>query len=359
MGRSGIDKFTGCLLGGAIGDALGAPIEFMSLKSILNKYGKSGVIDYVESDDGKGRITDDTQMTLFTAEGLLRSVNRGIIRGNGGEYVQIIWHSYLRWLHTQQDRNSAKISARYDLDGWLFGNILLHEQRAPGVTCINALRSGICSTIEKPVNNSKGCGGVMRVAPVGLIFYEDPGEAFKIGAELAAITHGHPSGYLSAGAFAAIISFLNTGQKLENAIEESIELLTKWQDHRETLYAIRKAIDLFETTSPAYENVEKLGGGWVGEEALAISIYCALHFADNFEKAVTLAINHSGDSDSTGSITGNLVGLITGIQGISKDWIEKLELTDLISEVAEDLHIMGKSDFENENEELCRKYPPF
>lgn len=338
MGKSEIDKYTGCLLGGAIGDALGAPIEFMSRNTIFHKYGHSGVTDYVEFDDGIGRITDDTQMTLFTAEGLLRAINRGAIRSNGGGYVQITWHSYLRWLHTQQGHDSEKINATYDLDGLLFGNNLLFKRRAPGVTCINALRSSIYGTIENPVNNSKGCGGVMRVAPVGLVFYEDPAEAFKIGAELAAITHGHPSGYLSSGAFAAIIALLNQGQKLEQAIEESIRLLEKWKEHDETLFAIKKSIELFETTIPSFENVERLGGGWVGEEALAISLYCSLHFTDDFEKAVTLAINNGGDSDSTGSITGNIVGLITGRKGIPVQWIEKLELADLIAKVAEDLH---------------------
>ena len=69
------------LLGGAVGDALGAPIEFMSKSAIMQKYGKDGVQNYVEFSDGTGAITDDTQMALFTAEGILRAYVRGSEKG--------------------------------------------------------------------------------------------------------------------------------------------------------------------------------------------------------------------------------------------------------------------------------------
>lgn len=358
MVKAGIDNYAGCLLGGAIGDALGAPIEFMSLPSILAKYGENGVCNYVEFSDNIGRFTDDTQMTLFTAEGLLRYINRGIIRGIGGAYVQIVHNSYLRWLHTQHGWNSDKPSLSDNLEGWLLTNKLLFKRRSPGNTCLSALRSMKCGSIEYPINDSKGCGGVMRVAPVGLVFHDDPKEAFKISAELAAITHGHPSGYLSAGTFSAIISFINQGQKLESATEKSLKILRRQKNHEETLSAIRKALMFYGTTEPTYEIVQKIGDGWTGEKALAISLYCALSYSNDFEKAVNLSINHSGDSDSTGAITGNIVGLIVGKEGIPKHLIDNLESAEVVTEIAEDLYTECKSDFDNEDVDWCRKYPP-
>jgi ADP-ribosylglycohydrolase len=333
-----VDNYIGCLLGGAIGDALGAPTEFMTLKGILNKYGKQGVTDYVEFGERIGRITDDTQMTLFTAEGLLRVFNTEKKGGVRGDYIQSVFRSYLEWLQTQKTSGPGNLSGEYEKEGWLLTNKLLYKKRAPGKTCLDALQSGRCGSMEAPINNSKGCGGVMRVAPVGLVFNEDAARAFKVGAELAAITHGHPSGYLSAGTFSAVISCLSQGQELEEAIQSSIMILKQWKHHEEALAAVCKAINLFETTQPTFENVEKLGEGWIGEEALAISLYCALHYPGNFENAVLLSINHSGDTDSTGSMTGNISGLSAGRIRIPEDWILNLEMADTIIEIAQDLH---------------------
>jgi ADP-ribosylglycohydrolase len=199
----------------------------------------------------------------------------------------------------------------------------------------------------------------MRVAPVGLLFNNDAEEAFRIGAEVAAITHGHPCGFLPAGAFAAIVSFINQGQTLEHAIAGSLKILEKWKDHEETLFAVRKAIDLFELSGPSYKNVEKLGGGWVGEEALSIALYCAMHYNTDFEKAVLLSVNHSGDSDSTGSITGNIVGLMLGRSAIPSWWADKLEGSDIVIQMAEDLFTRCKSDTQKMDKEWFRRYPPY
>jgi hypothetical protein len=72
-----------------------------------------------------------------------------------------------------------------------------------------------------------------------------------------------------------------------------------------------------------------MGGGWVGEEALAISLYCALAAEGNFAKGVRLAVNHTGDSDSTGSITGNILGAMQGKATIPALWLRELELKDV------------------------------
>ena len=76
------DRFRACLLGGAIGDALGYLIEFMSLNKIKSKYGKSGITDLVtDKTSNKALISDDTQMTLFTADGMVWAYRRCIERG--------------------------------------------------------------------------------------------------------------------------------------------------------------------------------------------------------------------------------------------------------------------------------------
>ncbi|MBS4024330.1 MAG: ADP-ribosylglycohydrolase family protein [Clostridia bacterium] len=106
----------------------------------------------------------------------------------------IVHQAYLRWLQTQNYHHEKQ--NEHTSGGWLIGIKELYTRRAPGNTCLAALSSGIMGTIDKPINDSKGCGGVMRVAPVGLFCRKD--EAFRIASECAALTHGHPSGYLSA-----------------------------------------------------------------------------------------------------------------------------------------------------------------
>jgi len=152
-----ISKYTGCLLGGAVGDALGAPAEFLFLQDILHRFGPGGVIDYVEFSDGFGRFTDDTQMTLFTAEGLLGSGEKPKTC-QPEDYLPVIYTSYLRWLHTQSGFIPQMLKNKPDLKGGLLDIKELYRRRAPGNTCISALQSGKMGTLDHIINDSKGCG---------------------------------------------------------------------------------------------------------------------------------------------------------------------------------------------------------
>lgn len=330
------ERFRGCLLGGAIGDALGAGIEFARLDEIRRRYGPAGVDRYLVVYGRKGAITDDTQMTMFTAEALVRAE---VIRrtrttlntaATASNRVVALHRGYLRWLHTQGIRSAH---ADYDdaLDGWLIRLPELHSQRAPGNTCLGALQLAQPGSVSRPTNDSKGCGGVMRVAPVGL-FGERP---FDAGCWAAAITHGHPSGYLASGAFADVIARVVTGVPLHDAIAQ---MRATHADalSGEVLVAIDGAIAAAASGDVSAETVESLGGGWIAEEALAISLYCAM-VARDFDHGVTLAVNHSGDSDSTGAITGNLLGAAWGIEAIDARWLGPLELREELEQLADDL----------------------
>ncbi|MCX7074461.1 MAG: ADP-ribosylglycohydrolase family protein [Methylococcales bacterium] len=331
-------RFTGSLLGGAVGDALGAPVEFMTKIEIVRRFGSEGITKYEPVYGRLGAITDDTQMTLFTAEGLLRAWVRGRFKGIT-TYSGVTANAYLRWLKTQDERPNDYVES-YD-DGWLFKQRELHHRRAPGNTCVSALRK-MAGPGESAKNDSKGCGGVMRVAPVGLFAWhfrhQQPSKAaFDLGVELAALTHGHPTGVLTAGVFAVLILAITDGLSLKEALKIAKTYLLEKPDHEETLLAIEKAEFLATQQISHNEAITKLGHGWIAEEALAISIYCSL-VAKNFKEGVLLSVNHDGDSDSTGSITGNLLGAMYGIDAIPSEWLHNLELRDVITEIAEDLY---------------------
>lgn len=330
------DQFRGCLIGGAIGDALGAPVEFLSMAQIRSQFGPNGVTEFAAAFGTVGAITDDTQMTLFTAEAMIRASVRARSKGVSSA-VDVAQHAYFRWLHTQGDPWSSA-SHRFGgdrPDGWLANDRRLYVQRAPGMTCLSALRAGGLGTIDKPTNDSKGCGGVMRVAPVGLIF-DDPRFAFETGCKVAALTHGHRTGWLAAGTFAAIIAYLIAGNDLDDAVGKAKQLLKTWPGHEET----SRALDLAEKTASKStlqpEDLERIGGGWVAEEALAIAVCCALSVADE-STAILRAVNHSGDSDSTGSICGNIVGTVHGFDALPSAWCGGVQMSDTILRLANDL----------------------
>lgn len=226
------ERFTGCLLGGAVGDALGAPVEFMRRQQILERFGPEGISEYSPAFGGLGRITDDTQMTLFTAEGLLRARVRGAMHGTCS-LTAIIASAYERWLFTQGGRMSNQTAHEWLNRGWLIGHHELHSRRAPGNTCLSSLMK-MSDYGDLAINDSKGCGGVMRVAPVGL-FGRTAEFAFALASDAAAITHGHPTGYFSAGALAVLVQRLVNGVALKTVCEE----LVYHEGHEETLAACR------------------------------------------------------------------------------------------------------------------------
>ena len=325
-------RFRGCLLAGAIGDALGAPVEFMSRNAIHAHFGAGGITDLAQAYGRVGAITDDTQMTLFTAEGLLRAFVRHASRGIT-TYPGVVASAYLRWLRSQdEDRDVVE-----EADGWLISHRQLHARRAPGNTCLSALwamQAAKCG--GRPANNnSKGCGGVMRVAPVGLFasHWHDHAKAFDLACQLAALTHGHPTGQLPAGVLASLVHDLSLGHGLDPALDRAMAVLAERDDADETITALGNARSLASETirgncAPS-QALSRLGEGWIAEEALAMSVYCAL-VANDLRDGLILAVNHGGDSDSTGAITGKamdnrasvaaLTQLLHNLQGRTHQW---------------------------------------
>ncbi|MEV6874907.1 ADP-ribosylglycohydrolase family protein [Amycolatopsis sp. NPDC051128] len=333
-------RLRGSLLAGAIGDALGAKTEFDSIDRIREIAGPDGITDFIPAYGGVGRITDDTQMTLFTLEALIRA-HAQRRRTGSADVVHSLQMAYQRWLHTQGvtwDRARGPQSSVEAPDGELVTHQELFSRRAPGLTCFGELeaygRSGVRGTIERPVNNSKGCGGVMRAAPVAL-WSDDLAEVFRLGAESAALTHGHPSGYLSSGCFAVVVHELLHGKPLFDAVATARAELVKHAGHEEQSTALDAALALAEQGPPTPEKLESLGQGNVGETALSMSVYVALTTTD-VDTALLAAVNHSGDSDSTGSVCGNLVGAMYGEEALRRSWLDQLELRDVIVGLADD-----------------------
>lgn len=128
--------------------------------------------------------------------------------------------------------------------------------------------------------------------------------------------------------------------------------MERWNDHEECSQLLKDAHRLSKENRSDYEAIQTLGEGWLGEEALAISVYCALKYQDDFASALHAAVNYDGDSDSTGAITGNILGAYLGVDRIPTHWVEQVELGDVLIQIADDL-LMGK--MENQVDE--ERYP--
>ncbi|MBM2817129.1 MAG: ADP-ribosylation/Crystallin [Ignavibacteria bacterium] len=327
------EKIYGCLIGGAVGDALGAPVEFKPFDSIITRYGAQGITRYDAQTGGK--ITDDTQMTLFTAEGLVNAHKYFPKECKLSDKILSVYKSYLCWLITQGYEPDGITEEDKEMNKLLKVKGL-YSRRAPGETCLKSLMSGKIGWTHLPLNRSKGCGGVMRAAPAGFVNWFNDEFNFKLGMDIAAITHGHPSGYLPAGVLACIIRNILDGKNLMDSINRSLELLKTKKEYDVTFLSIHTALAAYNSGDKLnWRVIEELGEGWTAEEALAIAIYCSLNAQNNFEKGVVMAVNHGGDSDSTGAITGNILGALLGIDAIPEYYQNGLELIDVIKDYAD------------------------
>jgi len=353
-------KIEGCMLGGAVGDALGYAVEFRNWDSIYRKYGQKGITRYELDERGLAPVSDDTQMSLFTANAMLIGMTRGCCRGIMGRLDGYCWNTYRDWYLTQTNASNPN-NMRDWQSCWLLDIPELYVRRAPGNTCLSAISSNING--KEVHNDSCGCGGVMRTAPISLISiaHDYNGEMEQdqlvahVSAMAARITHHHPLGFLPSAVLAIVLNNLlrDKNMSLEEALKNALTILPNivseddddktyaqaWPRHTATMIAIMElALKLSkEEGITDLEGIQTLGQGWTGHEALAIAMFCALRHPDNFEDAIVAAVNHSGDSDSTGAICGNIMGTKLGITGIPKHYLKNLEMADIIREMADDL----------------------
>ncbi len=335
MERQRKSRYRGCLLGGAVGDALGYPVEFMKEDGIFRKYGEKG-IQTLSQAGNPAVISDDTQMTLFAVNALIRSAS---IHCN---WKENLLRAYQEWLGTQGDECCIRDDPRPRM--WLYEVEGLHARRAPGNTCLASIRrtAGRRKAILAD-NNSKGCGTVMRAAPYGLSVGYDPelsgGEeadaVIKMAHVDADFTHGHPAAREASASLAALIwEIVQYSPQRCDPLEEVVYHCFSSSG------LLKKAVGLaLDGSVPDLEGIHQLGEGWVADEALAIAVFCAVRYQNDFAAAIRAAVNHKGDSDSTGAICGNILGAWLGEEAVKQAFdLNCLELADVIRTIADDLY---------------------
>ncbi|MEV7521575.1 ADP-ribosylglycohydrolase family protein [Streptomyces sp. NPDC091371] len=311
-------RVRGALLGGAIGDALGA----------------LDALDALREEPAHGRrggVTAATQLTLFTVDGLIRAHVR---RDTGAWHPPTDVHrAYRRWAATQHDWGPDE---RRKDNGWLAQQEWLYVRRGPDRACLTGFADETLGTLENPKNpTARGAAATARSAPFGLLVGWEPALVLQLAVECAAQSHGHPAAYLSAGAFAVIVHGLTRGDSLDSAVQRALGLLGARPGHQPVTDALQRALAAVTAAPPGPETVEALADTHGAEDALAVALYCAL-VAEDVPHGLRLAVDHGGDSPATGALCGALLGALHGETALPAAWLADLEGRATLLELADD-----------------------
>ncbi|WP_374973236.1 ADP-ribosylglycohydrolase family protein [Spongiibacter marinus] len=325
-----------CLLGGAVGDALGAPVQFFSLDDIMQQYGERGVLDYMPAYGRKGAVTDDTQRLMFTAEGILR-YRVASARGEQPDLRSFIHRADLRWLSTQTTTTTGQqrsfllaerglYSQRAARDSFL---AVLSKSQQGGVTADNQYQFGV---------------GLSRIAPLAVHFVSDTrkfwGEAlraemFSLSADISALSDGHVNGRLTGGALGILLLGLLYGHPPEACLARIDEQLRPNKDSQALRRAIDHAVELANAQPNSASAAESLCGDSMALDVFSVALYSLL-CAEDFASGLVLSVNHSGLSDSCGALAGQLLGAWRGLDDIPQHWLQDLEHKALLDCLAAD-----------------------
>ncbi|MFD4135608.1 ADP-ribosylglycohydrolase family protein [Streptomyces goshikiensis] len=327
-------RVRGTLLGSAIGDALGAPVTGLSLNGIHETHGPRGLSELAPAYGRRGAVTAATQLTLFTVDGLIRAHVR---RDTGAWHPPTDVHrAYLRWAATQRDWGPDERRAD---NGWLAREEWLYARRGPGRACLTGFADDTLATLDQPKNpTARDAAAATRSAPFGLLVGWEPALVLQLAVECAAQSHGHPTAYLSAGAFAVIVHGLTRGESLDAAVRRALGLLGARPGHQPVTDALLRAVSAVTGAAPGPETVASLtsGDGRGAEDALAVAVYCAL-VAEDVPHGLRLAVNQGGDSAASGALCGALLGALHGETALPPAWLTALEGRAAVLELADDL----------------------
>jgi ADP-ribosylglycohydrolase len=326
------DRFQGCLLGLAIGDALGYPAEFLTLKEIRKRYGPGGIQDL----QGKPALhSDDTQMSLAVCLALINAGHSSL-----ENLMEVLGREFLRWFRSPEN------------------------DRSPGNTSVKGcqdLESGV-PWYQSGVLESKGCGANMRVAPIGLYYENNLAKLRLVSRSSALVTHAHPTALVAAEITALCVAWAVQGispadylNRIRDVRSSSLAvwdpgLGDSWKRARfasakdylaegwtELLVALDRVPQAVSRNSE--DICEVCGGGWIAEEALACALACVLKSPEDYSDTIRRGANSSGDSDSIASIAGAISGALLGAKAIPKEWRKRIENRQSLVDLSKQLYL--------------------
>ena len=331
-----------CLLGMAVGDALGDTVNSHSLAEIREDYGPNGLRGY-DPPNGYAEITSHTQLAAFTANGLLYGLTQGRTKGTMSPYINYIARSHWEWASSQEimGRPSNTVC-------WLF-----HEKPLCQRHCLDTRMKEII--LRKQFRTPEEPGNTMATptalcAAVGVALFHDPHnmaqeETDRLGMEAVALTHGNPLAFLTGAAITHLICALmdNPRADVQALAEQTMEALRE-QFEREYVSQVnqicalvKQALDLsWDYTVSNVDAMERLRCE-TAPQVLAGALYAVLASGNDFDLGLITAVNHSGASAAVGALVGAIQGIRLGKEALPDFYLECLECREILLDLAEDL----------------------
>ncbi len=330
--------FRGCLLGGAIGDALVYPLRSMD-KAALSDALTDGKVTGLICHDAVGRalVSDDTQLMAFTADGMIWADKRAHEKGVYA-YIPSVFYGYQKWYYTQTG-HFADAEYEFLLNSRILRWEELYARRVENSPALDALRLSTNAkrgTFTNRPNTLGTYGPLVRTSPVSLYFADDTAKAYKIGCQQAALTHGAPEVWYATGFVSAMLSYVVEGQDLEKAAENALRHIRNTEGAENVAAAVRVAV-LAATRENVTEEefYARIDDPEAAVPTLALALFASLRHPDDYAKAVLSAANAKKEPNGASSLTGQLLGAYLGSLEIPYDWIRKVELSDLLVEQAD------------------------
>jgi len=326
--------YSGCLLGVAVGDAMGYPVDKKSWDEICQTYGPNGLLGY-DLANGSAEITSYTQLAAFVCNGLLLQQMRGSTR----QHEQYTALALREWAKSQQFRTVTEKTKC-----WVAQVPGMRRRLCMDTRMLDALNRQTLGTPEAPVLVSATPGALTGALAAGLCLHrEEKALAAQIGARTVAMTHGDPEAFVSGGFIAcAVAGILQQPESpLQQVYEEALQLVEElFAAYPQTLILaqrIRKAFSL--TRDPELTPLAAMTvlGCTTAGECVAGAVYASIIHSGNFDEAMIAAVNHSGRSSAVASLTGGLLGARLGQEALPEFYLESLENSDVLLELAEDL----------------------
>jgi ADP-ribosylglycohydrolase len=290
-------KLRGYLFGTACADALGRPVEHLTLELIKEKYGEKGILEVPPDSPW----TDDTQLMLVLARGLLHGAELKL-----PGLMDKIAESLVLWL------NEPDLGAGATTRG----------------AALN-LKDGVHWSSSGL--RSKTCGSLMRAGILGFIFRTDPEKLIEAASLSGRITHTHPTADAASVAGAYAVKLALDGVDSEDMFLPLLKVTEGISD--EFTEALKGSYELAHSKLSDEEALKKIGQGWYADETFALAYFCILRYPDNYKKAIQTAVNITGDSDSVGSVAGGILGARLGIEAVPVSWVEALKEREVLEEM--------------------------
>lgn len=336
------DAFHGCLLGLAIGDAMGYPADTKTWAQLQEEYGPYGLLGY-DLRNGYAEISSNTQLAVFSCNGLLLGQTRGQVYGKMAPFVRYVHLAQQEWAIGQR---------RYDQPGrnycWVYRVSDMRLRHCTDTRMVETLNRGVGGSMEAPVNRYDTPASLTSSVAAALFAAMqkmDPTERDRLGAESVALTHGHPLAFLPGAVVTHLVNncILHPDVSLKMLINGALAAL-KEQFAREypavvsqITSLVNQAVSLAEErlTQPV-EAMEQLKCD-NGAEVLAGALYAALLCEEDFDSAMVIAVNHSGRSAAVGSLTGAILGARMGARELPEFYMDGLYIADVLRDLADDL----------------------